>query len=93
MAYEVRGLRFGTGRRLARTGRGALGPRDEKLDFGAYFHGGLLRRVRSARGMAAHGMLAAYVKRRLIASTPPVEMISAKITATKLLVFIKNTSI
>jgi hypothetical protein len=42
--------------------------------------------------MAAHGMLKTCVKRRLIASIPPIEMISAKIIGTKLLVFIKNAS-
>ena len=34
----------------------------------------------------------AFVKRRLIAPNPPVEMISAMISDIKLLVFIKNTS-
>jgi hypothetical protein len=37
-------------------------------------------------------MLEACVKRRLIASIPPIEMISARIMGTKLLVFIKNAS-
>jgi hypothetical protein len=49
-----------------------------------------------ARRISASGdrswLVEACVKRRLIASNPPVEMISATISAIKLLVFIQNTS-
>jgi hypothetical protein len=42
--------------------------------------------------MATPWILEACVKRRLIASIPPIEIMSAKIIGTNLLVFIKNSS-